>query len=203
MTLYSYVVAQDYGFAPNPFHGACTLATCKPRIREYAAVGDYIVGTGCAQRKRQGYLVYFMRVETITTFDEYWSSPRWACKRPDLRGSKMQAFGDNIYHTDLSTGEWLQENSYHSHPDGTPNPLNIDHDTKSQRVLIASDFAYWGREGPGIPKRFRHYQGVDICFGRGYRCNFPIQMVARFITWLRSHEQRGYLGRPLDWARTP
>lgn len=54
MTLYSYVVAHDFGFAPNPFDGLCTLATCKPDIRKKAAVGDYIVGTGCAKRKRQG-----------------------------------------------------------------------------------------------------------------------------------------------------
>lgn len=34
MTLYSYVVAHDFGFAPNPFDGLCTLATCKPDIRK-------------------------------------------------------------------------------------------------------------------------------------------------------------------------
>ena len=34
--LYSYVFDHDYGFAPNPFHGVCTLATCKPSIREHA-----------------------------------------------------------------------------------------------------------------------------------------------------------------------
>ena len=31
MRLHSYVVARDYGFAPNPFLGVCTLATCKPK----------------------------------------------------------------------------------------------------------------------------------------------------------------------------
>ena len=29
---YSYVVARDYGFAPNPFNGILTLAACKPVI---------------------------------------------------------------------------------------------------------------------------------------------------------------------------
>ena len=28
--LYSYIVATDSGFSPNPFHGFCTLACCKP-----------------------------------------------------------------------------------------------------------------------------------------------------------------------------
>ena len=31
--IYSYVVRYDSGFAPNPFYGYCTLATCKPDIR--------------------------------------------------------------------------------------------------------------------------------------------------------------------------
>ena len=42
-SLFSYVVRSDGGFAPNPFFGYCTLATCKPRIRKGALVGDWIV----------------------------------------------------------------------------------------------------------------------------------------------------------------
>jgi len=36
MKVYSYIVAYDSGFAPNPFHGICTLACCKPTIRRTA-----------------------------------------------------------------------------------------------------------------------------------------------------------------------
>lgn len=32
-----YVIPFDSGFAPNPFHGICTLATCKPKVRLSAA----------------------------------------------------------------------------------------------------------------------------------------------------------------------
>ena len=61
--LYSYVVVSDHGFAPNPFHGYCTLANCKPRIRWRAQPGDWIVGTGSRARggatsaafRRRGY----------------------------------------------------------------------------------------------------------------------------------------------------
>ena len=74
--LYSYIVANDTGFAPNPFHGYCTLATCKPRIRKTARVGDWIVGTGSKRNGKAGYAVYAMRVTEIMTFDEYWSDPR-------------------------------------------------------------------------------------------------------------------------------
>lgn len=44
MNYFSYVVARDYGFAPNPFGGICTLATCKQRIRNNANVNDWIFG---------------------------------------------------------------------------------------------------------------------------------------------------------------
>jgi hypothetical protein len=44
MRLFAYKMTHDTGFAPNPFHGACTLATCKPQIRLHKRVGDWIAG---------------------------------------------------------------------------------------------------------------------------------------------------------------
>ena len=70
--MYSYVVARDYGFAPNPFHGFCTLATCKPEIRRTAHVGDWIVGTGSKKKGRDAHVVYAMRVTEKMTFNAYW-----------------------------------------------------------------------------------------------------------------------------------
>ena len=82
--LYSYVVARDYGFAPNPFYGTCTLATCKPEIRKHATVGDWIIGTSSSQRNKDGYLVYVMLVSEALTFNKYWESARFRQKRPNL-----------------------------------------------------------------------------------------------------------------------
>ena len=73
MKLFSYVVARDFGFAPNPFYGICSLATCKPRIRCAANVGDWIVGTGSKKRGRQNFFVYVMRVTDSYTYNEYWN----------------------------------------------------------------------------------------------------------------------------------
>ena len=200
--LHSYVLDHDYGFAPNPFHGFCTLATCKPMIREHAAVGDFIVGTGCAKRRRRGYLVYFMGVAEITNYDAYWRDPRFEGKRPFLRGSKMRAFGDNIYHRDPVSGAWQQANSLHSQRDGTLNPVNVAHDTKSEKVLIGTDFAYWGGHGPQIPDKFRDCDGFDVCAMRGHRNRFPDTLRDQFIDWLRSLGAHGYVAAPLDWNRT-
>lgn len=202
MRLHSYVIEHDFGFAPNPFYGLCTLATCKPVIREHAAVGDYVVGTGCAKRHQRGYLVYFLRIAEITTYNDYWADPRFQSKRPNLRGSTMQAFGDNIYHTDPGSGVWIQANSFHSLRDGSPNPLNVESDTRSSKVLIGSDFTYWGGAGPLIPERFRNFDGIDICAKRGHRNSFPAHMVTAFVAWLRSLDEQGYVSAPRDWNRS-
>jgi hypothetical protein len=201
--LYSYVVAHDFGFAPNPFHGACTLATCKPEIRKGAVLGDYIVGTGSARHKKTGFLVYFMRVEKILTFDEYWSAPEFECKRPSFSGNKLQAFGDNIYHRHAVSGVWLQANSFHSQSDGQPHQQNVKHDTQtSERVLIGEDFVYWGSAAPEIPPRFRNYLGDDICkHGQGHHVNLVPGLAQDFISWMRGLGRHGYIGRPLDWGR--
>jgi hypothetical protein len=197
--LHSYVVAQDYGFAPNPFHCVCSLATCKPIIRQHAKIGDFIVGTGSADHKRTGFLVYYMCVAKILTFNEYWEHPDYQIKKPDMRGSKMRWFGDNIYHRDSDKAAWQQAPSYHSLRDGNANPLNVDTDTKSQKVMIGTDYAYWGGEGPKIPERFRNWNGVDVCRRRGHRRDFPELMVIDFVAWLRSLKSWGYAGRPFDW----
>lgn len=202
MRLFSYVVARDYGFAPNPFWRVCTLAACKPRIRRSASVGDWIVGTGSRSQNRQGFLVYVMRVTDTMTFNEYWENKRFRPKNPNLRGSKKQAFGDNIYFKD-DAGKWHQQDSHHSYEDGTPNPDNIIRDTQADRVLLSTDYAYWGGSGPEIPQKFRDYGEYDICAKRNHKCWFPEEMVNDFVDWFRSLNKKGYLDEPLDWPNTP
>lgn len=197
MTLYSYVIARDYGFAPNPFHGYCTLATCKPIIRRVAQVGDWIVGTGSSTRNTRGHLICAMRVTETLSFDEYWSDPRFELKRPDLTGSRMRAFGDNIYHRD-EHGNWLQEDSHHSLPGGEVNMVNLADDTQSDRVLISSEFWYFGSSAPVIPDRFRGERLNDICAVRGHKNHFSAEFVADFIQWVRDLEP-GCTGRPDRW----
>ena len=194
--LYSYVVARDYGFAPNPFYGFCTLATCKPEIRRKADVGDWIVGTGSKRKKRDGHVVYAMRVSEAMTFNEYWRDPRFRDKHPDMHASIRKAFGDNIYHRNDTTGRWRQADSHHSYEDGTPNCRNIEHDTRVDRVLVSDDFIYWGGHGPEIPVSFRK----DVCQGGpGHKCNFPKKVVTECVEWLRGFDGTGYRGDPLDW----
>lgn len=203
MRLYSYVVARDFGFAPNPFYNTCTLATCKPIIRRTARIGDWVLGTGTAAEKKAGYLVYIMRVSEIMTFDEYWQSERFQKKKPNLTSSKKKAFGDNIYFRDPVNGNWHQANSHHSLSDGSPNVTNIATDTSADRVLISEEYTYWGRSGPKIPDQYRNFDGVDICAHRGHKCNFTSDHKNEFLAWVNSLGQNGYLGEPQAWKRTP
>lgn len=197
MKVYSYVVARDYGFAPNPFHGVCTLATCKPMIRKHAVAGDYVVGTGSHRFGLKGHLVYVMRVDEVLSYDDYWSDPRFLNKRPSLHGSLKQAYGDNIYHRGQA-GRWVQEDSHHSLAGGRPNVSNIRHDTQASRVLVGYRFTYWGSHGPKIPPPLRKHYGVDVCGQRGHKCNFPAALVAAFLDWIGPFEASGYVGCPKE-----
>jgi hypothetical protein len=202
--LYSYVVARDYGFAPNPFFGVCTLATCKPRIRKVAQVSDWVVGTGTKTLNRQNRLVYAMRVTGTMTFEQYWASPSFQVKKPNLRGSKKLAFGDNIYSRKPKSAAWDQANSHHSLSNGCPNPSNVKTDTQTNRILISDDFVYWGGSGPRVPAKFLNYgrEHVSLCAGRNHRSNFPTAFIKDFVDWIRSLGEQGYIGEPLDWSHT-
>ena len=201
MKLFSYVVARDFGFAPNPFFGICTLATCKPDIRERASIGDWVIGTGSKQKGRERYLVYVMRVDETMIFNEYWAKDQLQRKKPNLRGSLKQRYGDNIYFQD-NTGQWQQLDSHHSCRDGTANPHNIKHDTQADRVLLGRKYAYWGGSGPEIPQQFFNYNGVNICAKRGYKSKSPEELVKDFLNWFCSLKAYGYLGEPIDWPGT-
>ena len=99
--------------------------------------------------------------------------------------------------------EWHQQDSHHSYQGGAPNPFNIANDTQTNRILISTDFAYWGGSGPNLPEKFRNFDGFDICAGRNHKCKFPEELVNDFVTWFRSLGERGFRGAPIDWPRTP
>ena len=148
--LYIYVVDRDFGFAPNPFHRLCTFATCMLRIRGSAQIGDWIMGVGGARLKATGRCIYLMKVSEILTFNDYWSDARFQNKKPLRNGSLVMMVGDNIYHQETGSKRWIQEDSHHSNPDGSPNPQNLKKDTGSINVLISDHFYYFGKNAPDV-----------------------------------------------------
>ena len=128
-SVFVYVVARDFGFAPNPFHGFCTLACCKPKIRSAAEVGDWVFGMAGGDLSAPGNCIFGMRVTETLSFDQYWLDPRFEVKKPLRNGSRVMMLGDNIYHRREVGKDWLQEDSHHSRPDGSPDASNIKTDT--------------------------------------------------------------------------
>ncbi|NQY82766.1 MAG: hypothetical protein HRT36_07140 [Alphaproteobacteria bacterium] len=199
--LCSYIVAYDSGFAPNPFGGFCTLATCKGKIRELASVNDWIIGTDSNRKgiRRRGYLVYAMRVTEILSITKYWNDPRFDQKKPNLSSSYRMACGDNIYFPPADgTGGWRQLNSYHSNSNGSPNKKHIVRDTLADRVLISEDFVYFGAEGPALPAKFEQDM---VCANRGSKRVRNNAVISAFEKWLRELEVVGYQGKPREFLK--
>tara|TARA_R110001599_G_scaffold181261_1_gene374025 strand:+ start:4039 stop:4701 length:663 start_codon:yes stop_codon:yes gene_type:complete len=167
--LFIYPIPRDLGFAPNPFHSYCTLATCKPRMRKSAKINDWVMGLAAANAKeKKHHCIFLMKVTEILTFQEYWEDPRFTLKRPVRNGSKVQVLGDNIYHKD-SSGSWVQEDSHHSNSDGSINEINLKRDTGStENVLVSECFAYFGEEAIPVDLdklnygRIRDYRKLNL-----------------------------------------
>lgn len=199
--IFSYVVRYDSGFAPNPFYGCCTLATCKPEIRRTAAIGDWIVGSGSADKSvgRGGYLVYAMKITDIMSFDEYAVDPRFSDKKPYRKGSRKQSCGDNIYYRANMESAWQQHDSFHSQNDGTINLDHVKRDTGVNRVLISYDFIYFGGEGPLFPDDLVSREGHPVCkSGIGYSRHDEPNLYVDFEKWVRGLGT-GYQGAPFEW----
>lgn len=146
--VHAYILVWDRGFAPNPFHGYCTLGPCVPAVRKAAEVGDWVVGLGAKTAGQGGLLLYAMRVDETMSFTSYFYDSRFQSKKPVYHGTREQWAGDNIYRLDDEEigGRWSQEHSTHSFPDGTPNWHKANYDLSVDKVLISSLYAYYGAE---------------------------------------------------------
>ncbi len=188
---YLYVVARDYGFAPNPFYGVCTLATYKPGVRKSAQSGDWIVGI--SSKKYKNKLVYAMEVNKKISLDQYWMDAKFLIKRPVMNGSLKQHYGDNIYHYDEQKKKWIQEDSHHSNENGAENSYNLKRDTQSNNVIISNHFYYFGKNLVQVPVRFQKI----LTSIRGYKIIADSRFLKDFLTWLRNKCEQGYNGDPL------
>jgi hypothetical protein len=180
--LFSYVVASDTGFAPNPKTNWCTLACCKPDIRRLAQPGDWVLGTLPAKHGADR-VCFLMRVDEALTFDQYFSDPLFRLKQPTCDKD-----GDNIYHR-LRDGQFSQEpNPHHKLP-------QMAHDTRVDRVLIGSLFWYFGEQAPKLPGPLVK---AVVKTGRGFRSNIPTAAIRETVSWASSHSRTFVLGAPRD-----
>lgn len=202
--LYSYVVRYDSGFAPNPFYGYATLATCKPDIRKSAKIGDWVVGSGSNDRRilRGGHLVHAMRITEVLSFEEYDADPRFVQKKPYRTGSRKQSCGDNIYFRNQEGGGWGQRDSFHTKDNGGIDSRHVSRDTGVNRILVSNDFIYFGGYGPEVPKDLVDVNGRWLCKrGIGRSVFSEEKLITQFEHWVRSLGDFGYRGAPYEWRQ--
>jgi hypothetical protein len=183
------------GFAPNPFHGVCTLACCKPQIRKMAEEGDYVLGTGAVKPNLGGHLTFWMQVNEIITFNDYWTDPRFRRKKPVMFGTTHLRYGDNIYHRNGKN--FCQEYSFHSREDGSISLGDLKRDTgATEKVLIGRNFAFWGRSGIKVPDHL----ACCLKIGRpGHRRKLTDEQKDSLLQWLNALPERGYIDEPAHW----
>ena len=194
----------DYGFAPNPFWGIMTLATCKGCIRHSGnlKIGDWIIATGgCVLHEYIEHLIFAMKVEEIITFDEYWNNPDFQCKKPVFNGSVMQMYGDNVYHTNPQTKEVIQERCAHTVEGKNPKDTGqYGRDIRGKNVLISRNFYYFGVNAPELPDEFKCMASTV----RDIECyHVDEKTVKKFVDWLQSNYKVGIHGDPINWQEFP
>jgi hypothetical protein len=196
--LFTYILRYDAGAAPNPFRGMCSLAICKPRIRQAARTGDWVAGVGstCAPSgDLSGRLVYAMQVGETMSLEEYdqRAPEEWPHRIPNVASTDLsERLGDCIY--DYSSGGPVQRAGVHG-------PASMARDLSGENVLISAGFYYFGSRAIPLPEDL-----LVICpRTQGHRSNLNDPYVDRFISWLGGlglapGQLYGWPDLILDWA---
>lgn len=177
MKFIGYRMTHDSGFAPNPFFGVLTLATCKPTIRRTKDKGDWVAGFVSKalvnNSKNVGVtvpyqgLIYLMKIDKRIALDDYFNDLRFAKKKPiKNHPNPIKRSGDNIYHKIDGVYSQLPNNSH-------DNDLEtINHDSSGEHVLIADmkESYYFGRNCP-IPDGGWEKIGFRFSKGRTFYCS--------------------------------
>lgn len=195
MHCFRYRMDHDYGFAPNPFWGTLTLATCKAQIRKSPAlaIGDWIVGLGSKVMGNEGHIVYAACVDEIITFDQYWDDSRFQVKKAQINGTLLQMYGDNVYHT--VNGNEVQEPCAHSND---ANGRHKKSDISGKNVLLCSQFYYFGDTAPELPAELAYIGDTGNPRATRYTDLDDVEVQA-FVDWLAANYETGIHGDPCNW----
>jgi hypothetical protein len=179
--IFRYVVRQDRGGSPNPYHGWCSLAVCKPQIRRAARVGDWIIGL---RSRISDQVICAMRVDEVVALADYWRDPRFRAKRPG-RGPYPP---DNFYRAAADGALVRVDNSLHD-------AGHAAQDIGGRNAIVSRCFWYFGDQSPELPTDLIHL--VHSGQGHSLSARRRPDDLPRLLTWL-SHWPRGVLGSPID-----
>ena len=196
MKLFSYKLKHDTGFAPNPFGGFLTLATCKPNIRKTKNVGDYVAGFTSkylnGDEVGEERLIYLMRIDEIISISEYWNNPNFEIKKPNLTSQKKTLIaGDNIYKPVNGGNRFIQiNNKFHD-------ASEMPRDLRGENVIISFHFYYFGASPLTLPQHVRPKVPKGQS-SNGYLTHNP-DLVESFITYVESNYSYGLFNHPTQW----
>lgn len=194
MRLFSYKLKHDSGFAPNPFFGVLTLATCKPRIRKSKNKGDWIAGftsrSLCGDAVGKERLIYLMQITDKIPISEYFPHPNFQNKIPDLsREEIVYHAGDNIY--ELQSDDYYRWIENKNHPEEEKNK-----DLSGEFVLISTKFYYFGGNPLEIPSDLR----PRVPFGQSAHGSLTQgEQASKFINYVRDGISEGVHHAPHRW----
>lgn len=174
--LYSYRMSYDEGFAPNPYFGVLTLATCKSAIRrsgrllrELGANNEVWVAGWAAQRLAppsdgEHSLIWLGKVAKCISLGEYWEQypdKRPKCGSVDPKGCggaqpqqakhgcgdiNPAATHDAAYYGDNIYSYDAAKQEYVWHPNNFHDEWTKPHDVGGKNVFICEEFYYFGHE---------------------------------------------------------
>jgi len=169
--LYSYRMVADTGFAPNPYFGVLTLATCKPGMRSNKRIQHeidsgnevWIAGWSSSHINpaptNRHELIWIGKVAEQISIADYWEQyPQKRAKAAELSANgcgcckgasvgsvsqELEFYGDNIYRPcdEAEMGYEWQPNNFHEESDKA-------HDLSGRNVLICEEFYYFSGESP-------------------------------------------------------
>lgn len=207
MRLFTYKLTHDTGFAPNPFHGYLTLATCKPGIRQTKGVEEWVAGfTSKALVQNSAgaggtwdgvpRLIYLMKITDKLSIADYFLDPRFACKIPRSQGSAEDRSGDNIYRPRFPGATQPSEFEIVDNPNHPATNDHIATDLSGAYVLVSEEFYYFGRKAVWIPDEVLvSVPNGPSRYGRRTE-GAPAQ---RMIDYISRHYDQGLIGMPHMW----
>jgi hypothetical protein len=191
MKLFSYVLRLDDGAAPNPFWEYCTLVICKPVIRRTAKKGDWVIGTGSKNGRKNGQpadledtLVYAMKITEVKSLAKYdvWCKKNAPGKIPDMTSSdNRRRAGDSIYDFPVGAEPVKRECVYSGFPS--------ENDLSGKNALISDHFYYFGEKPVPIPEKFLEL----VKRNQGHKKILDDDLINRFIAWLEKKYKKNKL----------
>ncbi|NIZ46629.1 hypothetical protein PVA44_04960 [Entomospira nematocerorum] len=205
--IYSYIVAEDNGYSPNPFWGVLTLPWCKPPLRkaiatfasnkntsDITALGIWLVGLSRKQKDGSNHIIFIAQITEILSHHDYFIA--YPSKRPNMDSSyaHIHHVGDNAYYFDEKSGIYESIPSVHSNDDAMQ-----QRDLSIPSVLISKHFLYYGSNSLPLPSNL-----IELKVGQGFKSTFSNDTKATLYDYIQTNQNNGYpsgqvLGRPSIW----